>query len=161
MENRTNVRDIPPLNIRDAHIVKRNFAGRFEDYNREGNRYFTIRIDDPEMAAALIADDWKIREGKRRNEDDSPRWYMDVRVAFNDYYPTKICVYSGNVKRELNEETIGMLDRARILKADMTIRARYWNVNGKSGYKAYLKVLHVTIEEEDPWATEYSQYDEQ
>ena len=161
MENRTNVRDIPPLSIRDAHIVKRNFAGRFEDYNREGNRYFTIRIDDPEMAAALIADDWKIREGKRRNEDDPPRWYMDVRVAFNDYYPTKICVYSGNVKRELNEETIGMLDRARILKADMTIRARYWNVNGKSGYKAYLKVLHVTIEEEDPWATEYSQYDEQ
>ena len=161
MENRANAREIPPLNIRDAHIVKRNFAGRFEDYNREGNRYFTIRIDDPEMAAALIADGLKIREGKRRSEDDDHRWYMDIRVAFNDYYPTKICVYSGNVKRELNEETVGMLDRVRILKADMTIRARYWDVNGKSGYKAYLKVIHVTIEEEDPWANEYAQYDEQ
>lgn len=161
MENRANARGIPPLNIRDAHIVKRNFAGRYEDYNREGNRYFTIRIDDPEMAAALIADGWKMREGKRRSEDDDPRWYMDIRVAFNDYYPTKICVYSGNVKRELNEETVGMLDRVRILKADMTIRARYWDVNGKSGYKAYLKVIHVTIEEEDPWANEYAQYDEQ
>lgn len=161
MENRANAREIPPLNIRDAHIVKRNFAGHFEDYNREGNRYFTIRIDDPEMAAALIADGWKLREGKRRNEDDDPRWYMDIRVAFNDYYPTKICVYSGNVKRELNEETVGMLDRVRILKADMTIRARYWDVNGKRGYKAYLKVIHVTIEEEDPWANEYAQYDEQ
>lgn len=161
MENRANAREIPPLNIRDAHIVKRNFAGRYEDYNREGNRYFTIRIDDPEMAAALIADGWKMREGKRRNEDDDPRWYMDIRVAFNDYYPTKICVYSGNVRRELNEETVGMLDRVRILKADMTIRARYWDVNGKSGYKAYLKVIHVTIEEEDPWANEYAQYDEQ
>ena len=40
-----NVRDIPPLNIQGAKIVKRNFAGRMEDYNREGNRYFTIRID--------------------------------------------------------------------------------------------------------------------
>lgn len=43
----------------------------------------------------------------------------------------------------------------------MTVRPRYWEVNGKSGYKAYLKVLHVTIEEEDPWADAYSQYDEQ
>ena len=86
---------------------------------------------------------------------------MDVRVAFNDYYPTKICAYTGNVKRELNEQTCASLDRARILKADMTIRARYWEVNGKVGYKAYLKVLHVTLEEEDPWANEYAQYDEQ
>ena len=109
MENRTNVRDIPPLNIRDARIVKRNFAGHAEDYNREGNRYFTIRIDDPELVEALIADGWKLREGKRRSEDDDPRWYMDVRVAFNDYYPTKICAYTGNVKRELNEQTCASL----------------------------------------------------
>ena len=73
-----NVRNIPPLNIQGAKIVKRNFAGRMEDYNREGNRYFTIRIDDPELANSLLADGWKLREGKLRNEDDEPRWYMDV-----------------------------------------------------------------------------------
>ena len=42
-----NVRNIPPLNIQGAKIVTRNFAGSAQDYNREGNRYFTIRIDDP------------------------------------------------------------------------------------------------------------------
>ena len=161
MENRANVRDIPPLNIQGAHIVKRNFAGHAEDFNREGNRYFTIRIDDPALAESLLADGWKIREGKKRNEDDEPRWFMDVKVAFNDYFPTKICMYSGKTRRELNKDTCAILDRARILNADMTIRARYWEVQGKTGYKAYLKVLHATIEEEDPWADAYSQYDEQ
>lgn len=161
MENRPNVRDIPPLNIQGAHIVKRNFAGHAEDYNREGNRYFTIRIDDPALAESLLADGWKIREGKKRNEDDDPRWFMDVKVAFNDYFPTKICMYSGKTRRELNEDTCAILDRARILNADMTIRARYWEVQGKTGYKAYLKVLHATIEEEDPWAEQYAQYDEE
>lgn len=161
MENRANVRDIPPLNIQGAHIVKRNFAGHAEDFNREGNRYFTIRIDDPALAESLLADGWKIREGKKRNEDDDPRWFMDVKVAFNDYFPTKICMYSGKTRRELNEDTCAILDRARILNADMTIRARYWEVQGKTGYKAYLKVLHATIEEEDPWAEQYAQYDEE
>ena len=145
-----NVRNIPPLNIQGAKIVKRNFAGRAEDYNREGNRYFTVRIDNPELANSLLADGWKLREGKLRNEDDEPRWYMDVKVAFNEYYPTKICVYAGKTRRELNEDTVATL-----------VRPRYWEVNGKSGYKAYLKVLHVTIEEEDPWADAYAQYDEQ
>lgn len=161
-----NVRNIPPLNIQGAKIVKRNFAGRREEHNnvvmnREGNHYFTIRIDDPELANSLLADGWKLRVGKLRNEDDEPRWYMDVKVAFNEYYPTKICMYSGKTRKELNEDTCAILDRARIINADMTVRPRYWEVNGKSGYKAYLKVLHVTIEEEDPWADAYAQYDEQ
>lgn len=98
---------------------------------------------------------------KLRNEDDEPRWYMDIKVAFNEYYPTKICMYSGKTRKELNEDTCASLDRARIINADMTVRPRYWEVNGKSGYKAYLKVLHATIEEEDPWADAYAQYDEQ
>ena len=56
-----NVRNIPPLDIKGARIVKRNFAGRREGHNnvvmnREGNRYFTIRIDDPELAKSLLAD---------------------------------------------------------------------------------------------------------
>ncbi len=161
MENRMNAREIPPLNIKGARIVKKNFAGRAEDYNREGNRYFTIRIDDPTLAESLIEDGWKIREGKRRTEDEDPRWFMDVKVQFNEYFPTKICMYSGDRRKELNEETCPVLDRARIINADMTIRARYWEVNGKTGYKAYLKVLHATIEEEDPWADAYAQYDEQ
>ena len=38
-----NVRNIPPLNIQGAKIVKRNFAGRMEDYGATtGNRYNQI-----------------------------------------------------------------------------------------------------------------------
>jgi uncharacterized protein (DUF736 family) len=160
MESRNNAREIPNLNIQSAKIVKRNFAGAAEDYNREGNRYFTIRIDDPNLAESLIADGWKLREGRKRNEDDDPRWFMDVKVAFNEYFPTKICTYLGKIKRELNESNVASLDSARIINADMTIRARYWEVNGKSGYKAYLKVLHATLEDDDPWADAYAGYDE-
>lgn len=152
----TNARkNLPALTIRDAMIVKRNFSGHAEEYNREGERYFTIRINDPEMANMLIADGWKIRAGKLRNPEDDPRWYMDVKVAFNEYYPMTIRAHAGETTTVIDESNIETLDHGRIMKADMVVRARYWEVNGKSGYKAYLKVLHVTYEEDDPFAGEY------
>ena len=84
-----------------------------------------------------------------------------IRAARELYYAPIYISPVSYTHLDVYKRQVATLDRARIINADMTVRPRYWEVNGKSGYKAYLKVLHVTIEEEDPWADAYAQYDEQ
>ena len=48
------------------------------------------------------------------------------------------------------------LDWVDILNVDLIVRPYEWTVNGKSGVKAYLQSIYVTIEE-DPLEIKYSE----
>lgn len=81
-------------------------------------------------------------------ENEEPMYRMEVSVNYN-HIPPKIFMISGNVKTELDEDSVNALDYAEIENVDMIVRPYIWEVNGKTGVKAYVKSMYVTIVQDE------------
>lgn len=134
-------RDI--LQIDDARIIYRNFAGRGDKYNREGDRNFAVVIPDEEMAKELTDRGWNVKIKPPREDGDTPFMFLPVKVKFNDRGPN-VYLKTGNNQNRLDEESIGLIDNIDIIGVDLDIRPFDWDVNGKQGRTAYLQSMRVT-----------------
>lgn len=134
------------LIMEDARIVFRNFAGAEGMYNREGDRNFCVLLED-DLAEQMKADGWNIKRLKPREDNETGTAYIQVSVGFKGRPPRMVMITSqGRV--ELSEQSVVLLDWADIDKVDLIIRPYNWNVNGRTGVKAYLKSIFVVIHED-------------
>ena len=131
------------IQIDDARITHRNFAGAPSKFNREGDRNFSLVIDDPDIADALVEAGWNVKIKPPREEGEAPFMFLPVKVKFNDRGPA-VYLKSGKAMTRLNEGTIDCLDNVDILSVDLDIRPYDWDVSGKTGRTAYLQSIHVT-----------------
>lgn len=143
------------VQIDDARIIWRNFEGRAEKYNREGNRNFALVIPTEEQANELINDGWNVQTKEPREEGDYPLMYLKVKVKFNDRGPG-VYLTSGRAKNRLSEETVGLLDKIDIMYVNLDIRPYDWEINGKTGRTAYLQSIEV-VQEVDRFAEAYAE----
>lgn len=141
-------RDI--LQIDDARIIYRNFAGRGDKYNREGDRNFAVVIPDEETANELTDRGWNVKIKPPREDGDTPFMFLPVKVKFNDRGPN-VYLKTGNNQNRLDEESIGLIDNIDIIGVDLDVRPYDWEVNGKQGRTAYLQSMRV-IQDADRFA---------
>lgn len=145
------------LVVENAHIAFRNFSGKESKFNRSGNRNFCV-IFDRETGEELKAQGWNVGILQPREEGDEPAYRLQVAVAYGNI-PPKIYLVAGKKKTLLDEGTVGNLDFAEIENVDLVVRPYNWEVNGKSGVKAYVQTMYVEIRE-DKFASKYDFSDE-
>lgn len=133
------------LQIDDARIIHRNFEGRGDKYNREGDRNFSLVIPDKELADRLLDEGWNIKIKAPRDEDDMPFMFMPVKIKFNDRGP-KVYLNVGGRVVQLDEESVECIDNIDIRTVNLDIRPYDWEMNGKSGRTAYLQSMEVVQE---------------
>lgn len=140
------------LAIENARIGFRNFAGKEGQYNPAGRRNFSVFLER-ELAEILERDGWNIKWLQPKEEGDDLLPHLSVAVNYNNM-PPQIYLVTGKGKTLLSEEDVHILDWAEIKNVDLTITPYNWEVNKKSGIKAYLKTMYITIYE-DEFASKY------
>ena len=136
------------VQIDEARIIYRNFAGAPSKFNREGDRNFAVVIEDQDIAEALTEKGWNVKIKPPREEGDEPFMFLPVKVKFNDRGPRVYLQNSlgGRNRVTLDEDTVGILDNVDITNVDLDIRPYDWDVQGKTGRTAYLQSICVTQE---------------
>ena len=142
------------LQIDDAKLIFKNFEGRGDKFNREGDRNFSILIEDTNTADALVREGWNVKIKPGRDEDEGPFMRLPVKVKFTDYGPN-VYLVTGDRRNELDEESISCLDNIDIESVDLDIRPYDWEVNGRTGRTAYLQSMQV-VQRVDRFAAKYA-----
>lgn len=140
------------LLMENAEILFRNFSGKEGMYNAEGDRNFCVLLDD-ETSKQLVEDGWNVKTLRARDEDEEPQAYIQVSVKYrgrsgNTVRPPTIVLVTSKGRTALSEAECELLDWVDIKNVDLIVRPFEWAVNGKTGIKAYLKSIYVTIQED-------------
>lgn len=148
------------LQIDDARIIYRNFAGVASKFNREGDRNFSIVIPDQEMADALVNEGWNVKIKAPREDGDVPFMTLPVKVKFNDRGPN-VYLQTGNRMNRLDEDSIACLDQIDIVSVDLDVRPYDWVLyegtkDEKRGRSAYLQSIKV-VQDVDRFASRFAE----
>ena len=179
MDNRENKKPGQTIILKDMTIpyntdrwTPRNFRGlervaNGRIVNREGERNFCIFLpasvnrvvnNQSEFVDCdqLIADGWNI--SKNENPTDpmaEPSYMLRVKVRFHpigsdlERLNPKVRVVTSSGNMEMDEDNIGDLDNMQIVKANITIHARWRVTPSYTGYVAYLSKIVVRAYEEE------------
>ena len=108
---------------------------------------FCVIVSDRDIAERMQADGWNVKWLAPRDEGDEETPYIPVSVSFENV-PPKIVMLTSKGRTPLDESMVSILDYADIETVDIVLNPYNWEVNGKSGVKAYLKSMYVTIHED-------------
>ena len=135
------------ISIEGARIGFRNFAGVAGKFNPAGARNFCVFLDY-ELGEVLEQDGWNVRWLDPRDEEEAKQAYLQVAANYGTFPPNIVLITRAG-KSLLTADTVNILDWADIANVDIIIRPYNWDFNGKTGVKAYVKSMYVTLAEDE------------
>lgn len=136
-----------PIVLRNVGVMFRNFSGEARRFNNAGDRNFNASLTS-EQAAMLRDMGFYVRELPARDEWSEPTYTLKVKVSYR-YNPPSVKLMTSRATRELDEDTIDILDKISIEHCDISIMPSAWSQpNGTSGVSAYLWSARVTMMED-------------
>lgn len=146
--------------LENVRIIFRNFAGEERQFNAEGDRNFTVILDE-ETGQRMLAEGWNVKRLRARGDDEDGDLSLKVKVSFKNRPPRLVMItMSKKTRTTLDEGTAMMMDWAEFDNVDLTLSPYTWNVNGKSGVTAYLKSMFGILHE-DELDLKYAEYIEE
>ena len=141
------------INIPNARFIfYTNFKGAAGPYNNEGERNFNVILEGEALEQALEYG-MNVKTTKAR-EGYEPVSYIKVNIGYKYRAPIAMLINS-HVRRNLTEQTIGLLDDYEYDNVDIVIRPNRWRrPNGDTGVNAYLQAIYATVVE-DPFVSKY------
>ena len=158
------------LEIANAEILFRNFAGREKTaivngrskiVNEAGKRNFTVVLDpeksdifwngekvtNPDFGQELAEIGFNISVRPGKEEGDPVQYRLPVSVSYGDIRNPELYLIANGSKVALDADSVGNLDYADILKADLVINngRAYENNNGRTMVKAWCNEGYFTI----------------
>ena len=140
--------------IENARLLFKNFSGVESKFNPIGRRNFCVVLDE-KAACDLVEDGWNVKYLQPREEGDNPIPYLQVTLSYNNY-PPKVVLISNGTKTMVDESSVNMLDWAEMENVDLIIRPYNYDVGGKSGVKACVKSMYITLVD-DEFDSKYSE----
>lgn len=153
--------DIKTFMVEDASLHWRNFQGREGPYNQAGTKTFCVDVD-PDTATAMQADGWNVKFHKAELGEEGPhivarhdgvlmdltKPYIPVEARYDKGRKPRIVMITSTARTNLTEDNVEVLDWVDIETVDLICNGSFYEVNGKSGLKAYLKSMFITIRED-------------
>lgn len=148
------------VTLRDTQIIYRNFAGRPGPYNAEGERSFSVLLDE-DTANVLLAQGLNVKPINRRDPDEEQMYQLPVAVSYAKR-PPRVYMVTGDGeimplrKTMLPQDMVGMMDDLELSAAHMVLSIYNYEVRGTKGKKCYLQSFfgHVMLDElEQEYAT--------
>ena len=155
-----------------SFIFDTHFAGK----KRESDRYpingrsFNVIINDPDLAAEMVEDNFDVRKTKPKEgfeEGFEPEFYIKCQLKFmseGGYSEPQVNLVKEDERGEytvrLTEDTVGNLDDIRLRRGSVCVTMSPYTKGGGEHNTLYTQVLYVKQDmEDDPWARRYPRRD--
>lgn len=149
-----------------ARIMWRNFAGAAKLYNEEGQRNFSIKLEE-DLYNELLEKGWEPKRKEPRNSDEEPMFHLPVKVLFREdekfaHLNPRIFLITESTRSrsQLSADLAVLADTMVFDNVDVTVRPYNWGPyrdGGDWGVKAYLRTFFGTLRE-DPLEQKYADY---
>lgn len=141
------------ITIQDAQIKWTNFSGRPTKFKPDGGERTFVVVLPQKLAEDMAKDGWHVRFPDDPDDDEEgiirdP--IISVKLGYSpNARPPKIVLITSNGPQFLTQDMVEILDSMDFSNVDLKFNSSNWDFGGKSGVKAYLKSMYLTMDEDE------------